>query len=424
MLNSTKSSFRSSLILLASFSITSVAAVSACGAKSSASNPEFRCNSGSDNSVDFRRPHFVTRQLAGQQIDGASVLYRLNSQTMQVEPIVIRGSDSSDSWALRDTRQDEMLLLERFTSKPQSRLTRLGCENGGRKREVGDLPDNTFGLGYLNNEILIALGWNDSVYAALRPDFSRATATNSPPINKLTVAGNALGLTSADVHFNSLLVRNDTPFVLSTGYSLSTFIPTQTKLLKLDNLMQETLAAYDVPACKNAYQDFTLQTGPNEIFLGCNPQYAGAVANQEVRLVSVALTQTADPEFKVFGVNANNEAQIIRPGGVSKDKLWVFVTEQTTSTQTVDANPGKFLRSYWLNKKTGEQINMNGISGDVIFDEVERNYIFSCVVSVDLKCRKNTFAILPEADFANPAQAEFRAADFMYDFFHFERPIF
>jgi len=70
---------------------------------------------------------------------------------------------------------------------------------------------------------------------------------------------------------------------------------------------------------------------------------------------------------------------------------------------------------------------MPGIGGNVVFDEIERSYVFSCVVrkdSNDGECSKNAFAVLPESQWDRSDLAKNIQVTYDYDFVHFERPIF
>lgn len=400
------------------FGILVVFASQGCGAKLSKNVvPESCSEEGVDPSLS-RAPHFVTRQFKGAGTEGATILYSLDTKQMLAQPVIIKGSASTDALPLRDAVREQIFFLERFIGRP-SRLTRVTCRTQGKALEKGNLPENTFAIGYVNAEQLAAFGWNTPVVRVFREDFD----ARSDSQGKIAIATAATGLTEADTHLNNLLVAGQNTYLVSSGYSFGSGQPTQARLYKLDSLFSEVERVYDIPACKNAYQDYTLQISAQQVVLGCNPQYAGPIAGQDVTLVSVRVSENEEPNFTVL-TGPGHDAQIIVPAGVSNDGKRLFVAEYTTSVREQTLLPGQPLRSYWLNLQTNERIDAVGLSGSAIYDEIHQKYVFSCVVSANNGlCKNNVFGVADAPDGVPSSMTE-HTVSFDYSFWQFERRLF
>lgn len=393
-------------------------AAQGCGAKLSKSFVPESCSAEGVDAGLNRAPHFVTRQFKGAGTEGATVLYSLDTERLLARPVIIKGSASTDAFPLRDTVRDQIFFLERFIGGP-SRLTRITCKTQGKAIEKGNLPENTFAIGYVNAEQMAAIGWNTPTVQVFREDF----AAGSESQGSLGIAGSATGLTEADTHLNNLLVAGESTYLVSSGYSFGSGQPTPARLYKMDPLLSVVERSYEIPACKNAYQDYTLQISARQVVLGCNPQYAGPTEGQDVTLVLVSVSEDAEPDFKVL-TGPGHDAQIIVPAGVSSDQQKVFVAEYTTSVREPTLLPGRPLRSYWLNVQTGEKTDAPGLSGSVIYDEVHQKYVFSCVVSAsDGLCKNKVFGMADAPDGLPSAFTE-RVIPFDYAFWQFERKLF
>jgi hypothetical protein len=405
-----------------------------CGASDTKSAPAVGCPARSDfQERDGNRPHFVTRKLTGAATEGAAFLYQLNSSNGSVRAILNRGSDATDALVFRDSRNRQLVWLERLMGR-MSRLTRITCAQSGqsgKSREFGSLPENTFGMGYLDSGMLLALGWNDGKVSVFSEDFKQTVVENKTPAHVEALSS----LRNNDSHFNSFLSRAGSMYILSTGYDLAGFKPTQAKFLKLDHSAIPTeikteiklAKAIDIPECNNAYQEYTLQVSGSEIFMGCNPQFNGN-NGLPVRLVYSSIDAAGVMVSRTLGANPDNDAAMVLPSGIKVGGGWVFVTEQkVTDSSRMTVSPGRYLRSYWLDLKNGEKKPMPGIGGNVVFDETERNYVFSCVVpkdSSDGECSQNEFAVLAESQWDRPDLAKNIRVTYDYDFVQFERPIF
>ncbi len=414
---------KTNLLLGIGICITAVA----CGANLSDDDTENLCDKeGSAREVN-RRPLFVSRQLPAGQQPGGTTLYSLNSRLMKTTPIVERGADSTDAWALRDTKRSQVFFLERFFGKP-SRLTRLACEPKDKGVELNNLPENVFALSYIADRVLTAVGWNKGETTTFSEDFSQIYQSN----NIVQVKNSRFGLEEADTHLNTLLVDDkDRYFALSTGYSFAIGSSAQARILQLDPYFQQVVAVHDIPECENAYQDYTYQTSAQSVVVGCNPQYSGRQVNEKVTLIHIKIDNGV-PQFINLGVNQANDAQIIAPGGLSKDGKSLFVTEYTTASGMVNSEeilrqavPGKYLRSYWINLENKEVQPLVGVAGDVIYDRAEKNYVYSCMISsTDGNCRRSVFGVAKEGNERNVSTIAPLSAPFNHDFWHFERPLF
>lgn len=395
----------------------------ACGASDSKSPLPVLCSgAGEAQNRDALRPHFLTRQLKGAANEGAAFLYELNTASGSVRAILNRGSDATDALVFRDSRTGQLLWLERLMAR-NSRLTRISCEEKSKSRERGDLPENTFGIGYFDPVSLVALGWNDGKVSVFSEDFKRTLVANK----SLESSDGTSVLAPNDGHFNSFLSRGEARYVLSTGYDLASFQPSQAKFLRLNETGTKWDTVFDIPECSNAYQEYTFQPSGSEIIMGCNPRFNGN-NGKPVRLVYSNIDDAGTMGSRPLAANIENDASMILPGGIRVGGSWVFVTEQKVSESSrITVNPGRYLRSYWLSLKSGEKKPMPGIAGNVVFDAIERNYVFSCVVpkdSADGECSRNTFAILTESQWDRPELAKTIQVPYEYDFVQFERPIF
>jgi hypothetical protein len=371
---------------------------------------------------DEQRPHFVTRQLRGSSSEGASVLYRLFAAEGRAQPVVVRGADSTDAWPLRDRITGKVFLLERFFGSRKSRLTRTACDAGGSKREQANLPPNTFGLSYLNDSTLAAVGWNDGTVVKFTADFKETLVDN---VRVQPAEGAGLQLTSSDQHLNSVLVAPAGAFVLSTGYDLTKFAPAQAKILGLTEDLQRIRSVADIPQCVNAYQDYTLQISASAMVIGCNPQFSED-NGQPVQLVLVSVSDDGRVESKVLSKAEDSQTRIMVPGGLTQDKKWVLVTEETVTPESKDsATPGVFLRSYWLSVETGERRPMGQFGGRLAYDAAAKIYVLSCAVdAVMTPCKSGGFVVLKAESWDKPEAAVWKAVSFDYEFYQFERTIF
>jgi hypothetical protein len=410
---------RASVLLLGGFLWLVI--YGSCGTKLKNTAPGIRCDDPVAAARDEMRPHFVTRQLTGDARDGASVLYRLDSNRMIATPVVVRGSDSTDNWAMRMVRTGQLNLLERFSGSRNSRLTKLGCASTGDQREIGSLPANSFGLGYLDQDTIVALGWDKAEVTKFSADFVSKLVQISPV--KLAESGNDLEPT--DRHFNSALIKDGRLFVLSTGYDLVSFRPAQSKIVSLNPGLDQVETVTEVLGCFNAYQEYTFQTSATEVIAGCNPQFKGD-NGKPVVLVSVAIDGDDKVVVKELVKPSGQDTRLIIPAGVSADQRWLFVNEETVTEESiVSPNPGVLVRSYWLNRDTLEQRPMDGIGGRMVYDSVEENYVFSCRFSeLNRKCEEGGFVVVKAADWDKPQAAVFREVQFDYDFYQFERPVY
>ena len=393
-----------------------------CGSSGTTRPGPGACRDATDSGREERRPHFVTRQILGAPGEGATVLYRLDTSRMTAAPVVVRGSDSNDALALRFEGSGELMFLERFLGDRRSRLTRTSCDLGGSRREIGTLPPNTFGLGTTAKDRLVALGWNDGTLTSFSLDFATTEINNVAPS---VVGSGFVALEKYDRHFNTLLVRGDRRYVVTTGYDLQEFRPTQAKVLELSKDLLSVVSVSEVTECYNAYQDYTLQVSSSQVVVGCNPQYRGD-NGLPLRLVAVEIGDDAVLRTRVLAQPTDAEARIMIPGGLTQNREWLLVTEETvTAASSATASPGVFAGSYWLNLRTGDKSSMNTIGGRVIYDEVERAYVMSCAVNNRGEpCKSGGFVVLKAESWDQAQSAEWKPVKFDYDFYQFERPAF
>jgi hypothetical protein len=394
-------------------------ALTACGEKLTNTFVPESCTQGNEALGLSQAPHFVTRQFKGVGTEGATVLYRLDTLTMEAKPIIITGSASTDALPFRDAAGNQMFFLERFIGGP-SRLTRISCNPTGKALEKGNLPENTFAMGYVNSTQIAALGWNSPTMLVFPEDFG----PNSDSASDVSIATPTHGLTEADTHINNLLVAGQQKYLVSSGYSFGSGQPTQARLYKMNSALSAVEVVYEISNCSNAYQDYTLQLSAHQVALGCNPQYAGPDPDQNATLVLVTVFENAEPEFTVL-TGPGSDAQMIVPAGVSSDGQSLFVAEYTTSSAEPALIPGRPLRSYWLDLATNNRTALSGISGSAIYDPILKKYVFSCVVSpADGLCKDKVFgwadATIEEAA---PGISE-RKVSYDYDFWQFERKLF